>query len=99
MQHSPSSTSIATLAPLSAVFPMSIWMLCLQGWHAGPKIALASRQSCLRFNPSWRVHSLSLADLGDVLPAATVERLTSEALTPEARNSWPCAKYMSLILK
>lgn len=86
VQHSSSSTGIETVAPLSAVFPKTIWMLWLQGWHAAPEIALASRQSWLRFNPSWRVHSLSLAGLGDFLPAATVERLTSEALTPEARS-------------
>ncbi|PST17626.1 hypothetical protein C7U61_18535 [Rhizobium sp. JAB6] len=61
-------------------------MLWLQGWQEAPEVAQASRQSWLRFNPDWRVQALSLPDLTNFLPTATLERLNVDSIPPAAAS-------------
>lgn len=69
-----------------ARLPKIIWMLWIQGWQEAPEVAQASWQSWQRFNPDWRIHTLSLSDLTNFLPTATLEQLKAGSMPPEAAS-------------
>lgn len=62
----------------------NIWNLWLQGWNNAPDIAQSSRESWIVKNPDWRIYSLDIISLFELIPASELDRILATSAPPEA---------------